>query len=73
VKHLNTSIPGELLVENDTIIGTPDSGDWGGVFFAVNTVEGTRFWLIDQMDANIPESLRPYKAEINAAIAELQD
>lgn len=73
VKSLSEHIPEQLLMEQDTIIGMPDASDGGGVYFAVKGEDGTRFWLIDQFDHNIPEYLRPFKDEINNSISEIND
>lgn len=69
VKSLADDIPTELLVEKNGVIGSPDYSDGGGVYFSIKTGEGMRYWLIDQFDHNIPEYLRPFKAQINSSIA----
>ena len=73
VKSLAENIPPELLLETDTVIGMPDASDGGGVYFALKNDAGTRFWLIDQFDHNIPEYLRPFKKQINNGILEINE
>jgi len=68
VKDLFNSFPEELLTEKDTTIGSPDAADGGGIYFAVQTEEGQRYWLIDQMKNNVPEYLHPFMDYINSSI-----
>jgi len=69
VKSIKDKVPFELTQEIDHVIGSPDEFDGGGVYFAIVDKHGTKFWLIDQFDENIPEYLRPFKKEINENIA----
>jgi len=73
VKTLRESIPSQLLSETDTIIGMPDATDGGGVYFAVKTDQGVRFWLIDQIDEYVPEYLKSFKNEINQKVDLIRD
>ena len=68
VKDLRTEIPAELLSINSTVVGQPDAGDWGGIYFEMVTRGEKRYWLIDKKEANIPEGLRPFVAEIENKI-----
>ena len=68
VKSLGQHIPEELLDSQDTVFGSPDAADGGGIYFAIKTSEQSRFWIIDQMDKNIPEYLKPLKSRINESI-----
>jgi hypothetical protein len=64
VKDLSTKIPSALLTTTATVIGQPDAGDWGGLYFEL-TLDGVpKFWLIDTMQSNLPEYLRPFATEI---------
>lgn len=71
VKSLVNQVPEQLLTSQDTIIGSPDAADGGGVYFAINNGAETRFWLIDQVESNLPEYLIPFKKSINAAVEQL--
>jgi len=69
VKSLFEQIPSQLLNEKDTVIGAPDASDGGGIYFAIKDGNGTRFWLIDQFEHNIPEYLKPFKQQVNNSIS----
>lgn len=73
VKSLKDNIPFELTQEKNHRIGTPDVTDGGGVYFAMVNESGTKFWLIDQFESNIPEYLRPFKDQINQSISLIND
>ena len=73
VKGLANEIPEALLKINDVVIGQPDAGDWGGIYLEINKDGQRRFWLIDKMDANIPENLRPFVANIEEKIAMINE
>ena len=73
VKSIVDDIPSELLIEKDTVIGYPDISDGGGVYFAIKNELGTRFWLVDQFDRNLPTYLIPFKNQINASISLIND
>ena len=68
VKKLRNEIPSDLLTINSTVIGQPDAGDWGGIYFEMKVAGVRRYWLIDKMDSNIPESLRPFVEAIENKI-----
>ncbi len=65
---LRDRIPGKLLLNGETVIGSPDAGDWGGIYFEIKVGSERRFWLIDQIDDHIPDYLVPFKNEINEVI-----
>ena len=69
VRELADKIPEDLLVIQDTVIGSPDASDGGGIYFAINNENGTRYWLIDQMKNNIPNNLHSFIDEINQYIS----
>jgi hypothetical protein len=73
VKDLVQNIPDTLINTQDTIIGAPDYADGGGIYFAIDNENGTRYWLIDQMKYNIPEELHPFVDEVNRNIALISD
>jgi len=69
VKSLLADIPEQLLTEQNTVFGSPDAADGGGVYFAISEQGERRFWVIDQVDSNIPDYLIPFKNKINQSIA----
>lgn len=71
VKSLRNNIPSQLLSTTEEIIGQPDAGDWGGLYFGIVTPEKTQLWKIDKMRSNLPEYLIPFADDIEAAIAEI--
>ena len=73
VKFLTNEIPAILFTFNQKVIGTPDAGDWGGIYFEIKYSDSTiKYWFIDQMKSNVPSSLHPFIDNINLAIAKLQ-
>lgn len=69
VKSLPENIPDQLLSDPDRVFGSPDAADGGGVYFAIKQGDQSMFWVMDQVDQNIPEFLRPFKDKINESIA----
>ena len=69
VKDLIDDFPSELFDEAKNVLGTPDAGDWGGLYVEYNFdgVEG--FWLLDQMQSNMPDYTHAFVDSINAKIA----
>lgn len=72
-KSLREDIPLQLLAEQDTVFGSPDAADGGGIYFAIVNEEQRRFWVIDQVDHNLPEYLKTFKASINESISLIND
>lgn len=68
VKALGTKIPSQLLATTSTVIGAPDVTDGGGIYFEISTQGKSQFWLIDKMENNIPEYLRPFVEEVEADV-----
>jgi hypothetical protein len=68
VKDLKAKIPADLLIEEDVVIGQPDAGDWGGIYFEIADKGIRRFWLIDKNQSNLPGYLIPFVTEIEAKI-----
>lgn len=68
VKNLRMEVPSELTKENEVVIGMPDAGDWGGIYLEIMEGSEKRFWLIDKMEYNLPDYLKPFVAKVNDAI-----
>ena len=73
VRSLADHIPPQLISAEETIFGSPDATDGGGIYFAIISNEETKYWLIDQMEQNIPAYLRPFKEQINTSISMISD
>ena len=69
VNDLIDHFPDELWDESGTVIGNPDGGDWGGIYVEIKNWEGHRYWLLDQMESNMPEEYNVYVDLINEKIA----
>lgn len=67
VKDLYEYIP-EGLYSEGTVVGQPDAGDWGGLYFEIKFNDKHRFWLLDQMKSNVPEAYHQFIDEINERI-----
>jgi len=72
VKDMVNNIPNTLYQVNNHVIGTPDAGDWGGLYLEVTVNGQRRFWLFDKMKQNLPEDLRPLADEIERCISLVQ-
>lgn len=69
VEDLLDKIPDELLQTSEKVIGSPDAGDWGGVYIEVNLNGQHDFWLLDMAEDNLPnEELKTFRAEVVEAI-----
>lgn len=73
VKDLLQYVPTGLYQENQTVLGQPDAGDWGGIYFEMQLAEGRRFWLLDQMDNNMPQEYNDFVDKINEKIAMINE
>ena len=72
VKDLVAQFPEELYGESDHVIGQPDAGDWGGIYVEIkytNDPARSGFWLLDQMETNMPEVYNVFVDQINEKIA----
>ena len=69
VKDLKTFFPESLMDEPDVVQGQPDGGDWGGIYFEMQRGTTHRFWLLDQMEANMPAEYNAFVDRINEKIA----
>jgi hypothetical protein len=73
VRSMINRVPSSLLSINQKVIGMPDAGDWGGLYFEIKrTGEPVQYWFIDQMKSNVPASLHTFIDDINTAINKLQ-
>lgn len=73
VKDLASKVPQELLATDSGVIGQPDAGDWGGLYFEISNQGKKQYWLIDKMKTNLPEYLRPFAADIESSISLIND
>jgi len=62
-------IPDQLLGESEKIIGQPDAGDWGGLYFEYRVGSKHEFWYIDQKKDNLPDYLHSFREKINEVIS----
>ncbi len=72
VKDLVDFFPEGLYDEPVNVIGIPDGGDWGGVYVEISHNGGsekTGFWLLDQMDNNMPQVYNDFVDKVNEKIA----
>jgi hypothetical protein len=71
-KNIINYFPQKLLTEKSTVIGTPDAGDWGGLYIEYNFGNIHKFWLVDQMKSNVPEEYHDFIDMVNEKIDNLQ-
>ena len=69
VNDLESHIPAELWNETSVVLGQPDAGDWGGIYFEIKKGSTHQFWLLDQMDSNMPAAYNEFVDKINEKIA----
>lgn len=72
VKDLVDQFPDELYAEADHVIGQPDAGDWGGIYVEIrhtNDPARSGFWLLDQMESNMPQVYNVFVDKINEKIS----
>lgn len=65
VKDLIDFLPPSLLSEKSGVIGQPDAGDWGGAFVEYKSGGVHKYWLLDQMETNMPEAFNLFVDKIN--------
>ncbi|PHS10916.1 MAG: hypothetical protein COA88_01105 [Kordia sp.] len=68
-----SNFPLELLGSKLITYGTPDAGDWGGVYLEYQDGFQHRSWLLDLRTNNVPKYLRPYVTLIDKKITEIAD
>lgn len=73
VKNLKAKVPQELLATDSGVIGQPDAGDWGGLYFEISIKGKKQYWLIDKMKTSLPEYLKPFADDMEGAIAIIND
>ncbi|MDO9154472.1 MAG: hypothetical protein Q7U47_12360 [Paludibacter sp.] len=71
-KDLLSYFPDDLVKENNTVIGQPDAGDWGGIYVEYNYNGVHKFWLIDKMKNNVPAKYHEFIDKITVKIQQLQ-
>ena len=69
--ELLNNIPTRLLDTKSGIIGTPDAGDWGGIYFEINVDGRHAFWVIDKMRNNLPDEIIPFVDRIEKVILKI--
>jgi len=72
VKDLIYEFPEALYAEPNTVIGMPDAGDWGGIYVEMKFKDDpglSGFWLLDQMESNMPQVYNDFVDRINEKIA----
>ena len=73
MKDLRNEFPAELLTTNSTVIGQPDAGDWGGIYFETTHGGEKKYWLIDKMESNLPATLIPFVEKIESNIESINN
>lgn len=72
-KSLLISTPPSLLIIKDTTIGLPDYADGGGIYFEYKVNDEHRYWLIDQIQSNVPNALHPWMDKVNSIIDQINE
>lgn len=70
IKNVSLNIPEELLSETERIIGSPDAGDWGGIYLELSTGE---FWLLDMNKDYLPTYLHDLRDQIRETISKVNE
>lgn len=65
VKDLIDFLPPSLLQEESGVFGQPDAGDWGGAYVEYKFGNVHKYWVLDQMDNNMPEAFNEFVDKIN--------
>jgi hypothetical protein len=65
VKDLVGFLPLSLLYEDSGVFGQPDAGDWGGAFVELKSKNVHKYWVLDQMESNMPETFNQFVDKIN--------
>ena len=69
VKDIIDDFPMSIFDENETVIGQPDAGDWGGLYIEFQDESNHDFWLLDQMKSNVPNTYHDFIDKVNEKIA----
>ena len=62
-----------LTPSNFNVIGTPDAGDWGGIYLQYRDNNKQIQWLVDKNTRNIPKQLVAYINDVNDKVDEIQE
>jgi hypothetical protein len=73
VKGLADYFPTIFWNENETVIGQPDAGDWGGFYIEIKNSEGHDFWLLDKNKNYAPAEYHAFIDTLNSKIALISD
>ena len=65
------NFPLELLDSKIITYGTPDAGDWGGIYLEYQDGLHHRYWFLDLKNTNNPKHLREYVNLIDKKITEI--
>ena len=65
VKDLVNFLPASLLQEESGVFGIPDGADWGGAFVEYKSKNIHKYWVLDQMESNMPEAFNQFVDKIN--------
>jgi len=66
-----SNFPLELLDSKLITYGTPDAGDWGGIYLEYEDGNHHRYWFVDLYTKNIPKYLIEYVTLIDKKITEI--
>jgi hypothetical protein len=69
VKDLIDFLPDTLKESESGVIGQPDAGDWGGAFVELKSGNLHRYWVLDQLESNMPEVFNDFVDKINEKVA----
>lgn len=72
-KDLINYFPSDLLKETTYVIGTPDAGDWGGLYIEYYISGFRKFWVLDQMKTNVPSKYHNFIDKVNEKINQLNE
>ena len=70
-KDIESKFPTRLLVEPDTILGTPDVLDVGSVYFELKTASEHRYWIFNNGSDNMLPEYQVFSTDINTLINQL--
>lgn len=68
IKDLANYFPNELLDITERSIGNPEIADGGGLYIEYNYNGTHQYWLIDQTQNGVPQSLHPFMDKVNEKI-----
>ena len=72
VKDLVDFLPPSLLQEESGVFGQPDAGDWGGAYVEYKSGNIHKYWVLDQMESNMPDAFNAFVDKINEKEALIQ-